>query len=115
MHNPSTSVTCNEFPQQDLVAAIRTALFLKIVKQRDVLNPFQILSKVLLKDFILLGFLIQSRQSALGEDVDFIICDVLQLEVHELRVDRDGEVGRQCPRSCGPGHEINLRVIHLRE
>jgi hypothetical protein len=40
-----------------------------------------------------------------------VLLDVLDLEVGEVRVDADGQVGREGPGGGGPGEEGGRRVV----
>jgi len=93
-----------------------THLLNKVIEQRLVPPTLHVLSQkasnlLPLRLILPLGILVQRLEQILVNDEVLISLDVVDLEVSEVGVNANGQVGREGPRSGGPGEEGGGRVV----
>ena len=109
--NDSAAVFCSDIITQDGHECALVIEVCEIVEQRMIAKSCQILSLVGLEDLVLALFLVVGSESCLAQDVLVTALLVQDLHIVDIRTQSQCQVGRQCPRSCGPCKEIGIFAV----
>lgn len=111
MHDTGTGVISYEIACNDSETAI-VPLVCKVVKQGHILLLDKLLPLEGLLDLILFGLLVHLRQPALGQYEMGLMLFIIDLDIFEIGIDCQCQVGWQCPRRGCPSNELGVCIPH---